>query len=545
MKQPILLSTLCAALVLGVSACGGQQAQNQTAAASSALPAGKDNIILNLGAEPESLDPHKAGESASFDVIRQLLHGLVATDGEGNTVPALAEKWESPDNKVWTFHLRDAKWHNGDPITAHDFVYSLRRLTDPATASPYASYLADAKVQNAAAVQSGKAKPESLGVTAINDKTLQITLSQALPYFPDMMLLPVTYPVHRATVEKHGDKWTQPQNYTANAAYALKEWTVNSQIILERSPAYYNHAHTRIKQIVFLPISDAAAALNRYRAGELDYAGVPPAQFQALKTSELANEMRTRPALCTFYYEPNHQSPLFQDVRVRRALNLAMNRDTIAHKVMGRGEQPAYQFTPPDIKGMGKAGISWQNQTQNERNRQAQQLLAAAGYSKDKPLRFELLYSNSDVAKQLVNASISLWQQALGADTVKIEAVSQEWKTSLETKRNGKFDMAFSGWCGDYNEASSFLNMLRANNGNNSARYRNPAFDQLLDTALNSSDAATRQRTYHQAEQQLEQDGAVIPLFQRISVSVLKPYVKGFSDNDPLKNWQVKDWYLQ
>ena len=509
------------------------------------MPAGKDNIILNLGAEPESLDPHKAAESASFDVIRQLLHGLVASDGEGNTVPALAEKWESPDNKVWTFHLRDAKWHNGDPITAHDFVYSLRRLTDPATASPYASYLADAKVQNAAAVQSGKAKPESLGVTAINDKTLQITLTQAVPYFPDMMLLPVTYPVHRATVEKHGDKWTQPQNYTANAAYALKEWTVNSQIILERSPAYHNHAHTRIKQIIFLPISDAAAALNRYRAGELDYAGVPPAQFQALKTSELANEMRTRPALCTFYYEPNHQSPLFQDVRVRRALNLAMDRDTIAHKVMGRGEQPAYQFTPPDIKGMGKAGILWQNQTQSERNRQAQQLLAEAGYSKDKPLRFELLYSHSDVAKQLVNASISLWQQALGADMVKIEAVSQEWKTSLETKRNGKFDMAFSGWCGDYNEASSFLNMLRANNGNNSARYRNPTFDQLLDTALNSSDAATRQRTYHQAEQQLEQDGAVIPLFQRISVSVLKPYVKGFSDNDPLKNWQVKDWYLQ
>nr|WP_245571921.1 peptide ABC transporter substrate-binding protein [Conchiformibius kuhniae]UOP04126.1 peptide ABC transporter substrate-binding protein [Conchiformibius kuhniae] len=518
----------------------------ETAAAPSAAPAAKNNVIIDIGAEPSSLDPHKASDSGAFDVMRQMLLGLVAADGEGKTVPALAEKWESADNKVWTFHLRDAKWNNGDPVTADDFVFSLRRLTDPATGSPYGGYLVDAKVENAAAVNQGKAKPETLGVKALDAKTLQITLSEAVPYFPDMMLLPVTYAVHAKTVQQHGDKWTQPEHYVANAAYKLKEWTVNSQIVLERNPDFYDNAQTDINEIVFLPITDASASLNRYRAGELDFAAVPPAQFQQVKDDAvLGKEMRVRPRLCTFYYEPNIKQPKFADAKVRRALMLSLDRETIAGKVLGRGETPAYQFTPPSINDMGDAAMDWRGWDKAKRIEEAKKLLAEAGYGAGKPLRFEILYNTSDVSKQLVSASMALWKEALGADWVDIQAVNQEWKTFLDTKRAGKFDVGFSGWCADYNEPSSFLNMMRTGNGNNSNAYANPEFDALLDKTLSAPDAAARQKLYHDAERVLiDQDAGMVPVFHRVSVSVLKPYVLGFSGNDPMGNYQIKDWEL-
>lgn len=540
-------ASLLFALAFGLAACGGQSgtqspAASGAAAPAAAKPAGKDNVVIDNGAEPESLDPHKSGESASFAIIRQMLMGLVAADAQGNTVPGVAEKWESSDNKVWTFHLRDAKWANGDPVTAEDFVYSLRRLTDPATASPYSSYLSDAKVENAAAIAEGKAKPDTLGVKALDAKTLQFTLTEAVPYFPDMLLLPVTYAVHKATVEKHGEKWTLPENYMPNAAYKLKEWTVNSQIVLERNNAYYDNAKTNINNIVFLPITDAAVGYNRYLADEVDVVPVPPEQFQKVK-AERSSEMYSNTNLCTFYYEPNLKNPIFADAKVRKALSLTLDRETIAGKVMGRGETPSYQFTPPSTQGMGEVAVSWKSWDAAKRTEEAKKLLTEAGYSESKPLKFEILYNTSDVGKKLVSAGASMWKTALG-NLVDVKMINQEWKTSLETRRNGKFEIALAGWCADYNEPSSFLNMLRANNTNNTGKYIKPEFEALLDKTLSAPDAESRKKLYHEAETMLENDAGLIPVYNRVSVMLVKPHIGNFTNQDPMSNWLVKDWKL-
>ena len=230
------LTALTAAVCLALAACGGE-----TVITPSKFER-KDykRIVVGNAVEPGSLDPQKSGDMAAGALIRQMMDSLVGSDAAGKTVPALAEKWESDGDKVWTFHLRDAKWSNGEPITADDFVYSFRRLTAPETGAPYASYLADGKVANAEEVMLGKAKPETLGVKALDKKTLQFTLTAPVPYFPDMLIQQFTYPVHRATVEKFGDKWTQPGNYVSSGAYKLKEWRVNSHIALEKNPAYYD-----------------------------------------------------------------------------------------------------------------------------------------------------------------------------------------------------------------------------------------------------------------------------------------------------------------
>ena len=220
------------ALALGVCACGGSQENHGDAAPKQP----KDGLTINNAAEPTTLDPQRNADTGGSAIIRQLLIGLVATDAEGNTVPALAESWEHKDQKIWTFHLREAKWSNGDPITADDVVYSLRRLTDPATAAPYGTYLADAKVENAEAIATGNGKPETLGVKALDAKTVQITLTAPVPYFPDMLTLSATYPVNRKAIEQYGDKWTLPGHYISSGAYLLKDWAVNSNVELERNP---------------------------------------------------------------------------------------------------------------------------------------------------------------------------------------------------------------------------------------------------------------------------------------------------------------------
>lgn len=243
----------------------------------------KQEVVINNGAELESLDPHKTSGVPESNALRQLLVGLTSTDADGNTVPGMAEKWENKDNTVWTFHLRDAKWSNGDPVTADDFVYSMRRLVNPETASPYASYLADANVAGAQAIVDGKAKPDTLDVKAIDAKTLQITLSGPVPYLPDMLIHTATKPVNKNAVEKWGEKWTAPGHFVGNGPYALKEWAVNSQIVLERNKNYYDDANTTINKVTLLPVSSPPTDVSRYKAGEIDvsYNDLPSEQYQA------------------------------------------------------------------------------------------------------------------------------------------------------------------------------------------------------------------------------------------------------------------------
>lgn len=452
------------------------------------VPAGvqlaeKQVLVRNNGSEPQSLDPHKIEGVPESNLSRDLLEGVVISSPNGDIVPGVAASWDNKDFKVWTFHLRkDAKWSNGDPVTAQDFVYSWQRLADPKTASPYESYVQYAHIANIDDIITGKKPANTLGVKALDDHTLEVTLSEPVPYLVKLLAHPSMSPVNKSVVEKFGEKWTQPQNFVGNGAYKLKNWVVNERIVLERSPTYWDNANTVINQVTYLPISSEVTDVNRYRTGEIDmtYNNMPIELFQKLK-KDIPDQVHVDPYLCTYYYEINNVKAPFTDARVREALKLGMDRDVIVNKVKNQGDLPAFGFTPPYTSGAKMTQPEWANWTQEKRNQEAKKLLAEAGYTKDKPLTFSLLYNTSDLHKKLAIAAASIWKKNLGVD-VKLE--NQEWKTFLDSRHQGNFDVARAGWCADYNEPSSFLNIMLSGSSNNTSHYKSPAFDKLISDTL-------------------------------------------------------------
>ncbi|CAI0781800.1 Periplasmic oligopeptide-binding protein precursor [Serratia quinivorans] len=512
------------------------------------VPAGvqlaeQQKIVINNGSEVASLDPHKVEGIPESNIILNLLEGLVSTDANGHVVAAAATNWENQDFKTWTFHLRpDAVWSDGSPVTAQDFVYSWQRLADPKIGSPYASYLQYAKVENIDAILTGKQSPQTLGIKAIDDKTLQVTLSEPVPYFISMLSHTSLKPVKRSVVEKFGDKWTLPENYVGNGAYRLKDWVVNERIVLERSPSYWNNKKTVIDQATFLPISSEVSDVNRFRSGEIDItnSAIPPNLFAKMK-SEIPEQLHVNPYLCTFYYEINNQRAPFTDARVRAAVKLTLDRDIIANKIMGQGQIPAYSFTPSFTEGAKFTAPEWAGWSQEQRNAEAKKLLAEAGFSAAKPLKFTLLYNTSDQNKQQAIAAASMWKKNLGAD---VTLRNQEWKTSLESRHQGQYDIARATWCGDYNEPSAFLNLVISNSSINTIFYKSPAFDALMASTLKAPDEAARAALYQQAEAQLDKDSALIPVYYRVSARLIRPSVGGFTGKDPLDYTDVKNLYI-
>lgn len=559
MKQSPLfgISALFAAVALGLTGCDKPAAPTDTADKAptdhttkagavidrnTADLAPVQEVSIDNSAEPESLDPHKVSGVPESNLIRQMFVGLVSTDIDGKTIGGMAESWDNKDNLVWTFKLRDAKWSNGDPVTAQDFVYSWQRLIDPATASPYASYLDDARVLNAKEIMDGKAKPSELGVRAIDDKTFEVTLSEPVPYFADMLIHTSVKPVHKATVEKFGEKWTDPANIVVNGPYKLTAWQVNDRITMDRNSAYYDDANTKINRVHFLPITDDVASYNRFKTGELDVGHIPIEQFTVAKT-EIGDQLKVRPSLCVYYYEMNNQKPPFNDPRVREAFKLATDRETIANKILAQGQMPAYQLTPPAVNGNVKFTPEWQSLDRAKRLERARQLLTEAGYGDAKPLKFDMLYNTSESHKKIAVAAASFWQEIM--PSVKVNLVNQEWKTYLDTKQAGNFQMARAGWCADYNEASSFLNTFKSNNSNNYGHYKNENYDALLLKTLQPAVSDDqRSALYIEAEKTLDADSGTIPIYHYVAVSAVKPYVLNYTGNDALDNYQVKDWAI-
>ncbi|WP_343500589.1 oligopeptide ABC transporter substrate-binding protein OppA [Enterobacter bugandensis] len=518
------------------------------AAMAADVPAGvqlaeKQTLVRNNGAEVQSLDPHKIEGVPESNVNRDLFEGLLVTDVDGHPAPGVAEKWENKDFKVWTFHLRkDAKWSDGTPVTAEDFVYSWQRLANPNTASPYASYLQYGHIANIDGIIAGKKPVTDLGVKAIDANTFEVTLSEPVPYFYKLLVHPSVSPVPKSAVEKFGEKWTQPANIVTNGAYKLKDWVVNERMVLERNPQYWDNAKTVINQITYLPISSEVTDVNRYRSGEIDmtYNNMPIELFQKLK-KEIPKEVHVDPYLCTYYYEINNQKAPFTDVRVRTALKLALDRDIIVNKVKNQGDLPAYSYTPPYTDGMKLVEPEWFKWSQEKRNEEAKKLLAEAGYTADKPLTFNLLYNTSDLHKKLAIAVASIWKKNLGVN-VKLE--NQEWKTFLDTRHQGTFDVARAGWCADYNEPTSFLNTMLSDSSNNTAHYKSPAFDKIIAETLKVSDDAQRAELYAKSEEQLDKDSAIVPVYYYVNARLVKPWVGGYTGKDPLDNISVKNLYI-
>jgi oligopeptide transport system substrate-binding protein len=500
-------------------------------------------FVRGNGSEVASLDPHKTEGVPESHVIRDLLEGLVNQDANGKTIPGVAERWETSDNKTFIFHLRaDAKWSNGDPVTAEDFVYSLQRAVDPATASPYSWYLEMTTMENAADIIAAKKDKSTLGVKAIDATTLEIKLAQAVPYFVQMMGHTTVKPVHRATIEKFGDQWTKPENFVGNGAYVPDTWVINERLVLKRSPTYWDNAHTVINQVTYLPIENQNADMNRFLAGEIDMTyEVPVEQFKRLQ-KEFPESVTVTGNLCSYYYGFNNERAPFNDVKVRKALAYAIDRDVIANAIMGQGEKPAYFLTPEIVDGFHPEAPDYAKMTQKERVAKAKALLAEAGFDKSNPLSFTLLYNTSENHKKVATAVQSMWKQALG---VNVSLENQEWKTYLDTRRQGDFEVTRAGWCGDYNEASTFLSLMQSNNSSNDPRYFSAEYDKVMEQALASTSDEERSALYAEAEKLLARDMPIAPIYQYVKARLLSPKVGGYPYNNAEEKIYTKDLYIK
>lgn len=500
-------------------------------------------LVRGNGTEVASLDPHKTEGVPESHVIRDLLEGLVNQDSQGNTIPGVALSWETTDNKLFTFHLRkDAKWSNGDPVTAEDFVYSFKRVVDPATASPYAWYLEMTNMVNAKEIIEGTADKETLGVKAIDPYTLQVTLTTAVPYFVKMMGHTTVKPVHKASIEKFGDKWTKPENFVGNGAFTIANWVVNERIELVPNNNYWDNAHTVLTKVTFLPIENQVSEMNRFLSGEIDITNELPNEHYKRLAKDHAESVSIPGNLCSYYYGFNNAKAPFNDVRVRKALSYAIDRNVITKFLLGQGQKPAYFLTPEIVAGFHPQMPAYGKLTQKQRVQEAKDLLSEAGFNKQKPLKFTLLYNTSENHKKIAAAIQSMWKKSLGVD---VQLENQEWKTYLDTRRQGDFDVTRAGWCGDYNEASSFLSLMQSNNSSNDPKYKSAEYDQIMNKALLSTDDQERNALYAEAEVLLAKDMPIAPIYQYVKARLVNPHVGGFPTNNAEDKIFSKDLYIK
>lgn len=502
----------------------------------------KQELVRNNGSEPSSLDPHKVESDVENNIISDLFEGLVSVSPTGEIEPRLAEKWENKDNTVWTFHLRPGvTWSDGTAITAQDIVWSWQRLVSPLTASPYASYPGNMHIVNGAEIAQGKKAPETLGVKALDDATFEVTLTQPNAAFLAMLAHPSLVPLDKVLISRYGDKWTKPEHMVTSGPYKLSQWVVNERIVAERNPRYWDNAHTVINKVTYLPISSETADVNRYKAGEIDIVyTVPINQFAQLKKT-MGDQLDVSPQLATYYYEFNTTRPPFNDPRVRRALNMALDKDIIAEKVLGQGQRPAWLISQPDIGGVKLHNPEYASWPRDKRIAEAKKLLSEAGYNETHPLVFNLLYNTSESHQRIAIAASSMWKKNLG---VEAKLQNQEWKTMLDAMHTHNFDAVRYAWIADYDDAATFLNNFRTGDSENTSQYSNPAYDEALRNAAKASDTTARGKFYQQAEDLLGQDVPAIPVYHYVRTHLVKPWVGGFTP-DKLGYYYTKDMYIK
>ena len=486
-------------------------------------------------------DPQMVEDVSGSYFVRDLFEGLMNQDADGNLIPGVATGYTTNDAKdVYTFTLRDnARWSDGNPVTAHNFVYAWRRLADPATGSPYSWFADIMALENVGAVMSGESPPEALGVRALDNHTLEVRLTASLPYFAAMTTHASTFPSPQWTVRTFGDAWTKPGNIVGNGAYVLTEHIPNETATRERNTMYWNNDATIIDKVVTLVINDENTDFTRWEAGETDKGAVPSGQYPRLK-AEYPDEAISFPRLCTYYMTFN-LSPsgpeAFKDVRVRQALSYALDRSVVTDKVLQGGQIQAFTFTPGATAGFEVPAVAFGQMSQDQRNVNAKLLMAAAGYGPDNPLKFEYMYNTSEGHKKIAIAAQQMWKETLGAEAT---LANQEWKTFLKTRGGQNFDVARGGWCGDYNEASTFLDLMTTPSGYNDGKFSNAEVDELMTSARTMSDATSN---YTRVEEIMANEMPIIPVYHYTGVFMLRNNLKGWPFNNVEQNVYSRDLY--
>jgi oligopeptide transport system substrate-binding protein len=514
------LSLLLAAL-LPAPGCGRRE---------TAVQRGDRDQILHrgLGYEVTDLDPHLATGIAEGNVLAALFEGLVAEDPHDlHPVPGVAERWEtSADGLVYTFFLRgDARWSNGQPVTAQDFVDSWRRILTPSLGAESADLLH--VLQGAEAFHRGLTKDFSqVGAVATGPRTLRVTLDHPTANFLARLThwawSPVYLPAIAANgaVDRRGNQWTRPGHLVGNGPFVLKSWEPDQLIVVEKSPTYWDAARVRLQAIHFYPTDSLDAEERAFRAGQLHLTDALPDAKVDTYRREAPQLLRIDPYLGTYYYALNLRRPYLGDPRIRRALALAIDRRAIVEKILRGGQTPADTFTPPGLEGyVPAAGLATDPA-------EARRLLADAGYPGGKGLPpFELLFNNSENHRQIAEAVQEMWRRELG---VEARLANQELKVVLASRRTGDFQIVRGSWIADYADPASFLDVWRSQNGNNYTGWSDPGYDALLFAAERTSDTAARIALWQKAEARLLAAVPVIPLYHYTHVFLIQPSVRGW-----------------
>ncbi|MBV8343168.1 MAG: peptide ABC transporter substrate-binding protein, partial [Gammaproteobacteria bacterium] len=455
-------------------------------------------LVRGGGPDPDSLDPQKARGFEAQGILRDVCEGLTTLDAHAGVAPGVAESWGvSADGLTYTFALRpEARWSNGERVVAADFVAALQRLVDPATGSGYAQYVD--VIANASDIVHSAKSPETLGVAAPDPRTVVVKLATPAPFLPALLSHPSTCPVHRPTLLAHPDGFARPGVMVSDGAFVLSEWVQGAYVLLRRNHHYWNDAATRVEGVRYLLIADENAELARYRGGELQVTFVVPrGQFDWIR-AHLAGELHVAPQLTTYYYGFNLRRAPFKDrPELRRALSLVIDREKLAQLVLRVGEVPAYGWVPPGVDDYTSQSFDYRQLPLAARIGEAQRLYRESGYSRDKPLAFELRYNAGEVHTKVAIAVASMWKEALGAE---VRLTQVEFKSLLQDIDRGDVEMFRSSWVGDYNDAYTFAQYLKSDFGVNLPHYSNPGYDALLRRAALQQAPIARRALLEEAE---------------------------------------------
>jgi oligopeptide transport system substrate-binding protein len=511
-----------------------------------AVESGNRTQTLHLGnlSEPNDLDPQICDSQQTFNVIMAFFEGLTQYDVKTcEPVPAVAERWEtSTDNLTWTFHLRqNARWSNGDAVTAHDFVFAWRRMLSPRLGAEYAYMLFALK--NGEAFHTGKiSDPAQIGVRAINDQTLEVTLSHPVPFLPALLCHAPWFPLHRPTLEKFGKvdqrgiPWTRVGTIVSNGYFNLADWKPNQFVRGVKSQTYWDRDNVKLNEVFFYPIENQEAEERAFRSGQLHITMEVPIPKIAVYRKERPELINTDPIFATYFYRFNTTKPPLNDSRVRRALSLAIDRETIVKFITRAGQKPAGNLVPPNSAGFVSRHSAMTDIPT------AQKLLAEAGFPGGKGFpRLEILYNTHQGHRSIAEAIQQMWKKNLGID---IGLYNQEAKVWNDSVRQLNYQIARMAWVGDYIDPSSFLDIMTSDSGNNQSGWKNAEYDRLIAEAKSTADETKRFELYQRCEEILTQEMPFAPIYFYTNKRLRLPEVKGWYHN-LLDLHPLKGVYLQ
>jgi oligopeptide transport system substrate-binding protein len=523
---------ICLALIVALAPGCGRREPRAVAAA------GEKILLVGNGTEPQALDPHTTTGVQEHHVLISLLEGL-ATDhpSEERVEPGAAERWQSNDKlDVWTFYLRpNGKWSNGDPVTAHDFVFAYRRMLMPKLASQYAEMLYPLK--GAQELHQGKTSdPATLGARAIDDHTLELDLVGPVPYFPSMLQHYAWFPMHQPTILKFGKvdqratQWTRPGNFVGNGPFKLESWRFKHYIEVERNPYYWDAATVKLNGIRFFPVDNIAAEERMFRDGQLHITETVPLDKIEYWRDQHPEVYHCDPYLSVYFYRVNTTRPQLKDPRVRRALALAIDRESLCKNVTRSGQVPATNFVPPVAGYTGPPELRFDPTA-------ARQLLAEAGYPEGRNFpRFDILINVMESHKTIAEAIQRMWTQHLG---INVGINSQDWSVYLDSQERLDYDVCRAGWTADYPDPMTFLDMWTTGNGNNETGWGSPEFDALIAQARQTADQKARFAILRRAEKLFLDAMPGLPFYFYVREHLVSTLVEGFHskllDNHPWK----------